>query len=285
MTIWWWRLQQILASKLPPECIHLNHHCVGFEQNGSGVKIYFDEGKTASADLLIGADGLHSVIRETLTGDKKLRYVGSIGWRSVVKCNQQLLNPNELVFIRGNQQFMFLLNVGDGYISWVTRKLSPDYSLSHSATEVKSRVLSELADWAEPIRALVEATQAEQIVEGPICDRPPLNCWSSGRVTLLGDAAHPMAPAMAQGANTTFEDAYELALSLSHSSSIEAALTSYEQRRKERTQVIQARSAKAEMAYYQTDSEQSIRQTVEQAQMANNEEFQEWLYSYKPHFS
>ncbi len=110
---------------------------------------------------------------------------------------------------------------------------------------------------------------------------PTIDHWSQGRVTLLGDAAHPMAPAMAQGANTTFEDAYELQACFSQSSSLEEALTSYEQRRIERTKIIQARSALGEMRYYETEAETSARETQEQSQ-ANNDDFRKWLYSYKP---
>lgn len=282
VTVWWWRLQQTLASRLPSDIIHLNHQCIGFEQNDSGVEIYFDNGKKVHADLLIGADGLKSAIRKNLIGDGEPRYLGSMCWRSVIKYNHELLNPDEMAFIKGNQQIMYLLNVGDGHICWITRKLSPDSSLSHSAAEVKSRVLNELAGWGEPLRAIVQATEAEKILEGPTCDRLPLTSWSQGRVTLLGDAAHPMAPALAQGANTSFEDAYELAHSLSHSSSIEEALCRYEKSRIQRTQVIQTRSASNEMRYYETDSEASSRQSSPQA---NNNEFQDWLCNYQPSVS
>lgn len=126
---------------------------------------------------------------------------------------------------------------------------------------------------------MVEATDAEQILEGFIYDRLPLTSWSKGRVTLLGDAAHPMAPALAQGANTTFEDAYELAHCLSQSSSIEEALSSYEKPRIQRTQVIQSRSALGEMRYYEADSETSSGQSSPQT---TNNEFQNWLYNYQP---
>jgi salicylate hydroxylase len=279
VTVWWWRLQQTLASRLPSDIIHLNHNCIGFEQNDSGVEIYFDNGKRVHADLLLGADGLRSAIRKNLIRDGEPRYLGSMCWRSVIKYNQELLNPDEMAFIKGNQQIMYLLNVGDGHICWITRKLSPDCSVSHSPAEVKSRVLHELADWGESLRALVEATEAEKILEGPTCDRLPLNSWSQGRVTLLGDAAHPMAPALAQGANTSFEDAYELAYSLSHSSSIEEAFSSYEKRRIERTQIIQSRSALGEMRYYETDSEESSRSSSPQA---TNNDFQDWLCHYQP---
>ena len=281
ITVWWWRLQQILASKLPSESIHLNHCCIGFEQDDRCVSIYFDGGKKVSADLLIGADGINSAIRFALIGNGKPRYLGSMSWRSVIKCNQKVINPGELGFVKGNQEFMYLLNVGDGYISWLYRKLLPDCTLSPNVAEVKSRVLDRLADWGKSLRSLVEATPAEQILETPICDRLPLKSWSQGRVTLLGDAAHPMAPALGQGANSTFEDAYELASCFSQASSIFEALATYEQRRIPRTQLMQTRSALGEMRYYATDTEAFERQMQEHSQM-NNEEFEDWVYNYEP---
>ncbi|MEH1844705.1 MAG: FAD-dependent monooxygenase [Nostoc sp.] len=280
LTVWWYSLQQVLASRLPSEIIHLNHRCIGFEQDKKGVEIHFDGEKSVYADLLIGADGVNSVIRETLFSEGKPNYIGSMCWRAVINYHHELFNDYELVFVKGNKQFMYILNVGGGYTSWISRKLSPEYSLSHSADQVKSRILHELADWDESFRAVVEATPAEQIWEGPICDRSPLTHWSQGRVTLLGDAAHPMAPAMAQGANTTFEDAYELGECFSQSANLQEALTNYEQRRIERTKIIQARSAWGEMRYYD-DTSISAGQT-EQPQMTLNEDFYKWLYNYKP---
>ncbi|MEH2276773.1 MAG: FAD-dependent monooxygenase [Nostoc sp.] len=280
LTVWWYRLQQVLASRLPSDIIHLNHRCISFDQDENGVEIHFDGEKPVYADLLIGADGVNSVIRETLFGEGKPNYIGSMCWRAVIKYHHELFNDYELVFVKGNKQFMYILNVGGGYTSWISRKLSPDYSLSHSADEVKSRILDELADWDESFRAVVEATPAEQIWEGPICDRPPLTHWSQGRVTLLGDAAHPMAPAMAQGANTTFEDAYELGECFSQSANLQEALISYEQRRLERTKIIQARSALGEMRYY--DDTSTSPGQPEQRQMPLNEDISKWLYNYKP---
>ncbi|MEH2401044.1 FAD-dependent oxidoreductase [Nostoc sp.] len=287
LTVWWYRLQQVLASRLPSDIIHLNHRCISFDQDENGVEIHFDGEKPVYADLLIGADGVNSVIRETLFGEGKPNYIGSMCWRAVIKYHHELFNDYELVFVKGNKQFMYILNVGGGYTSWINRKLSPEYSLSHSADEVKSRILHELADWDESFRAVVEATPAEQIWEGPICvgvarrrHRSPLTRWSQGRVTLLGDAAHPMAPAIAQGANTTFEDAYELGECFSHSANLQEALTNYEQHRIERTKIIQTRSALGEMRYYD-DTSTSPGQT-EQRQMPLNEDFSKWLYNYKP---
>ncbi|WP_392530962.1 FAD-dependent oxidoreductase [Nostoc sp. C117] len=283
LTVWWYRLQQAIASRLPSEIIHLNHRCIGFEQDENGVEIHFDGQKPVYTDLLIGADGVNSVIRETLFGESEPNYIGSMCWRAVIKYHHELFNEYELVFVKGNKQFMYILNVGDGYTSWISRKLSPDYSLSHSADEVKSRILQELADWDESFLAVVQATPAEQIWEGPICDRPPLTHWSQGRVTLLGDAAHPMAPAMGQGANTTFEDAYELGECFSHSATLQDALTSYEQSRIERTKIIQARSALGEMRYYDVNTVTSSEQTQQQ-QTTLPDDFNKWLYNYGSSF-
>ncbi|MGL5942203.1 MAG: FAD-dependent oxidoreductase [Waterburya sp.] len=119
-----------------------------------------------------------------------------------------------------------------------------------------------------------------RILEGPICDRLPLSSWSKGRVTLLGDAAHPMGPAMGKGANTAFEDACELANCISQSSGVEEAFASYEKKRLERTKFIQTRSAAREMHYYETDEQRAKREATQDSQA--NEELRQWLYGYKP---
>jgi salicylate hydroxylase len=131
-----------------------------------------------------------------------------------------------------------------------------------------------------PARGIIEANDPEKISFLPWCDRPPLKSWSQGRVTLLGDAAHAMPTTAGQGANTTFEDAYELAQCLSESSNLKEALTNYENRRIPRTQVIHARSALAGR-----DSSKEIvtpdPEKAEQERIAL-EKFQRWLLEYDP---
>ncbi len=123
----------------------------------------------------------------------------------------------------------------------------------------------------------MEAIDAEIIVELPISDRPPLSSWSKGRVTLLGDAAHPKSPSIGQGANTAFEDGYELSEYLAKAPNLEAALGLYHGSRIERTQIIQARSAFTGRRAYEPDSEKYL-----QERLRSNEEFQDWLYKYDP---
>ena len=230
---------------------------------------------------MIGADGIKSAVRGNLIRDGEPRYLNSMSWRAVIKCNQQVLNPGELGFVRGHREFMYLLNVGDRDIAWLYRQQTPQLSLSTNKDEAKSRVLDKIPAWGKPLRSLVEATPSERILEGAICDRLPLDSWSQGRVTLLGDAAHPMAPASAQGANSSFEDAWVLGDCLSNASNFSEALANYEQRRIPRLKIIQNRSAKGEMRYYETESEKLKRENLQDSREMSREDFSDWLHNYQ----
>ncbi len=283
LNIRWSSLQESLASALPPELIHLNHRCTGFEQNDRGVEVFFEGGKTVRADFLIGADGINSIIRQIAIADGAPRYAGRLSWRAVIPYDYKSLSRDEVtLFTSPNGKNMMLIDVGGGYLFWSAGSLSEDAAMSQSAAEAKSRVLQEFAGWAEPVEEIIQATDAEQIVERPICDRPPLTSWSQGRVTLLGDAAHPMVPSLGQGANTAFEDAYELSQYLAQSPSLEAAITRYENSRIQRTQAIQARSALQGARAYEADSEAYLRGVAERMSQLSNEEFEDWLYHYQP---
>lgn len=281
LQIRWSRLQEILASALPTEIIHLDYRCIGFEQNEQGVEVHFDGRDTVQADLLIGADGLNSAVRQTMIGDGDPRYAGRMSWRAVLKYSHEMLPANEVMSMTAPDGKIFgFFDLGSGYMFWSAASLWPDESLIQTG-DAKSRIQEKFGNWAEPVPAILKVTDTEDIVERPIYDRPPLQTWSQGRVTLLGDAAHPMVPLLGQGANTAFEDAWELSQYLCHAPDIETAFANYENSRKPRTQIIQIRNAVQANRSYKADSETYLRGMMEQAQVSDRE-FEEWLYNYKP---
>lgn len=282
LSIRWSCLQNTLASFLAPDAINLSHRLVRFKQKGDKVEVYFDNGGAVTADIVIGADGIDSRVREILMNDGPPRYAGRLSWRGVIRYQSDLLLPNEVTFIAGSDGKNFaLFDVGHGYIFWSAGALSPDGAMSENAAAAKHRVLEIFAGWAPPVGTIVEATPPEEIVERPIEDRIPLTSWSRGGVTLLGDAAHAMVPSLGQGANTAFEDAWELSRSLAVQPSIEAALSHYENSRVYRSQIIHARSALQGNRYYEADNEIFSRGVLEQANAAQRE-FEDWLYGYMP---
>ncbi len=282
LNIRWSCLQETLASCLPPDCIHLDRRLIGFEQNDSKVQIHFDNAASVTADLLIGADGIGSTVRSILIGDGPPRYAGRMSWRAVIRYEDPAVAANEATIISGpDGKVLTLFDTGGGFIFWSAAALSPDVSGADQTTSIKQRVRETFADWAPPVAAILDATQPEDIVERPIGDRLPLTRWSHGRVTLLGDGAHAMVPALGQGANTAFEDAIELAHCLVTAPGIDAALNRYDTSRIYRTQIIQARSAVQGSRSYQPDGETFLRGVVDRAN-ASQGEFEDWLYGYTP---
>jgi salicylate hydroxylase len=281
LNILWSNLQQTLAGFLPPDSIHLGHRLIGFEPAADTLALHFDGRDPVAADLVVGADGINSAVRQAIINDGPPRYAGRLSWRGVIRCPHPSLLPDEVTFFAGEGKNFAVFDVGGGLTFWSATVLWPDPPVPGDAATVRSRVTEAFADWAAPIPEILAAMPPEDIVERPIEDRTPLTHWSSGPVTLLGDAAHAMVPSLGQGANTAFEDAWELSQSLASQPNIEAALLQYEKSRIPRTQVIHARSADQGSRYYEADNEVFSRSILERA-TAGQREFEDWIYDYTP---
>ncbi len=280
LNIQWSRLQSILASALPPGVVRLNHRLVRIEQQESGVKAYFDHGEVAESDVLIGADGINSAVRQALAGDGAPAYAGRMSWRALIRFPHKDLTPNASAgFTSPDGKNFMLFDMGEGCTCWSAGAVTADASVCERPDDVKDRVRKAYAGWADLVVGIIEATPAEDIVERTISDRPPLRQWTKGRVTLMGDAAHPVVPALGQGANMAFEDAYELAAFLASSPDSGAALHAYEESRIPRTEAISLRSAKQGFSSYKPDSDETLAQMVADI---SEDEFQVWLYGYRP---
>jgi 2-polyprenyl-6-methoxyphenol hydroxylase-like FAD-dependent oxidoreductase len=219
-------LLTLLLKTLSADKVHLGMTCVGFTQDATGVTARFADGQEVRGDVLIGADGIHSVIRTQLFGLIKPRYVGYTCWRGLAHTSRTDLET--WAWGKGCQFGITPMSQGRAY--WFVQKYTPEGE-SDKPGGRKNEVLELFQDWHDPIPAVIEATAESDILRNDIYELKHLRQWSRGRVTLLGDAAHAMTPNLGQGACQAIEDAIVLAASLKDSTNIAAALKSYEKRR------------------------------------------------------
>lgn len=229
------QLHRVLVGGVADGVLQLGRECVGFAQNGDGVVARFADGSSEHGDMLIGADGLRSIVRRTLRGDEQLRFARYASWQSLCDYRDEA-TPEGLFWIVWGPGARFLFyRVGAEKLYW-EGIFATDAGGSDPPGGRKRAVAEKFAGWAHPIGAIIAATDEAAIGRGDVYDRPPIKNWGSDRVTLLGDAAHPMTNAAGQGANTTIEDAVVLGARMQRSGGdVLAGLRAYEQERIGRT--------------------------------------------------
>lgn len=239
------RLHDALLGLIDRDAIVLDSELSAFSEDGEGVTATFSSGATVRADLLIGADGIRSCARRGVLGpEPPPRYVGY--GTAIGLCHPEApIAPGENAWYWGpNGQMFGVHDVGDGEVYWWSVKRRPQGSVPPGVSAVED-TLRHFGDWNPRIRALLEATRDDSAQLLDEHDRPPSARWGSGRVTLLGDAAHPMAAFLGQGASQAIEDAIVLTSFLvTGDSGIEPSLRSYEQERRRRTAPV-VRTARA----------------------------------------
>ena len=234
-----------------PGAAHLAKDVATFAQSRDGVELTFTDGTRATGDVLIGADGIHSRIRAKMLGERQARFTGNVAWRLVVPASalpKGLVPPTACVWVGpGRHAVTYYLRRGE-LVNFVGVVERGDWQ-RESWTELghKADLVADYKGWAKPITAVIE--QATDCYRWALFDRDPLERWSDGRVTLLGDACHPMLPFLAQGAVMAIEDAWVLSRKLKAAADIPAALASYKAARSQRTSHVQ-RAARAQMGLY-----------------------------------
>jgi len=234
-------LLRLLAGAIDRGSIHVHANCVGFKPEQGHVISHFADGYQQQTDLLVGADGLYSVIREQLLGKAPPRYSGYTCWRGVADFEEQHVSPGISSETWGRGRRFGMLPIGNGRVFWYATQSYPAGEQDR-AGERKARLSRLFGGWREPIERLIEATDEEAILRNDLFDRRPVRHWGSGRVTLLGDAAHPPTPNLGQGACQALEDALVLAGCLSEEREPVAALRAYEARRRKRSAAITRQS-------------------------------------------
>ncbi len=243
-------LHGALASAVPAEIVHLGKKLAGLEQRGGRVTLRFADGTTAMADAVVGADGVHSTVRDIVAGPDEPIHKGRIAYRAVFpaklmdgfdigRSRTKWWGRDRHIVIyytkRDRSEVYFVTSVpepGD----WITKE-------SWSAKGDVKELRAAYADFHQDVRNVLDA--CPDCHKWAILEREPLPRWSDGNVVLLGDAAHPMTPYMAQGAATSIEDAAVLARCLAdvEGDDIGGAFKRYEAHRKPRTSVVQAISS------------------------------------------
>ena len=237
-------LLDVLAAALPEGIASLAKRCVSVESTGSSAVARFADGTEAEADVIIGADGIHSAVRTSLFGPDAPQFTGKICYRSVIPTaavrggvlsdvaadNGQWLGPHGTVVLyplRGEELINVVAHYDDDtyrHESWVTEC-------------DRDEVLQRYAGWHESLLRLFAAGQTWY--KWALYDRDPIPAWTKGRVSLLGDAAHPMLPYLGQGACQALEDGAVLANAMSTSPSDPvAALAAYERTRRPRASQV-----------------------------------------------
>jgi salicylate hydroxylase len=250
-------LLDVLLGGLEQGSFRLGSRIERFDQDDDGVTLCFADGSTATGDILIGADGIHSTVRAQMFGAELPRYTGNVAWRGLVPAERVAqLDVAKVagVWMGPNRSIVQYYIAAGKTFNWIGISRSEQPARESWLAEGRIEdALAEYAGWHDTIRSIIAATP--RVLRQALYDREPLPDWRIGRVVLLGDAAHPMMPFYAQGAAQSIEDAYVLAGCLATSPEEPvAALERYVKLRQPRTAWMQGLARREEQLYQTSDA-------------------------------
>jgi len=278
-------LQSVLAGAFPPDRIHLGHRLGEFTERDDGVEARFTNGVRVTVGALVGADGIHSTVRGALFGPERPRFTGCVAYRGLVPADRlaglglEILSNN---WMGPGGHFVHYFVAGGRLVNFVAVKEQEAWTReSWTDRGEVADALAAFEGWHPQVRAIIRAVD-ETFIWG-LFDRAPLERWSVGRITLLGDACHAMLPFMAQGAAQSIEDGATLAACLGgHGvADVPAALQHYEALRRPRATRLQELSRANKTRFHLPDGPA---QQARDAQMATSGDRSiaaiGWLYAH-----
>jgi 2-polyprenyl-6-methoxyphenol hydroxylase-like FAD-dependent oxidoreductase len=272
-------LVELLAKALPDGVVRTGHRAVGFEQEDGKARVSFANGASLEAEVVVAADGIHSELRQFVAPPSRPVFHGSVAYRGVLPHRLIRDWPTDrwLMWLGKSKHFLtFPVRSGQliNYVGFVPA--DAEMKESWSAPGDPDLLRAEFEGWDPRIGALLG--QVQNTFRWALYDREPLPVWTKGRLTLLGDAAHPMLPHLGQGANQSIEDGMALATILAKAdrTQVTPALLAYERLRRERVAAVQRGARENGMRYDSAYSDLGIRD----AEIRAHAEFRKKLYSH-----
>jgi salicylate hydroxylase len=272
-----------LARALPAQRVHLGRRLSGFLDGGDRVELRFDDDTSVTADALVAADGIHSGVRRALFGQDSPRYTGCVAYRGLVPAERLAhlgLEVTGQVWMGPGAHFVHYYVSNRRFVNFVA-VLERDAWALESWIEPGdvADALAAYDGWHPQVRAILGAV--DEVYVWALFDRTPLQRWSAGRVTLLGDACHAMLPFMAQGAAQAIEDGATLAACLA-TADVPAALRRYEELRVPRASKLQALSTENKRRFHLPDGPEQQERDARMAAGATDWSFKAvaWIYEH-----
>jgi salicylate hydroxylase len=276
-------LLDILLSVVPSETIELGRKCTGLEQDEGAARLSFADGSTAEADVVIGADGVHSGVRDAVVEGMPTTFSGLCAWRCLIpaqEASQFALRPAQTLWVGPGRHVVHYPIRNRTWVNAVAITPVPEWNPeTWASTGEVSELVAEFEGWDSRLTDVLAASTT--ILRSPLLEREPLPRWAAGRIALLGDSAHPMFPFLAQGAGQAFEDAACLGACLAGVGTADAAqaLHRYQTLRMARATEVQQRSREASDREHLPDGPQ---QRLRDEKLALHEplEYNSWLYDH-----
>ncbi len=274
-----------LADAFPAERLHLEHRLASFADDGEHVDLRFANGRQVRAEVVVGADGIHSAVRAQLFGGQSPRFTGCTAYRGLVPADRLRgldLEVTAEVWMGPGKHFVHYFVSSGRWVNFVA-VVERDSWTGESWTDQAdpAEALAAYEGWHRQVRTILEAV--DKVFVWALFDREPMQSWSVGRVTLLGDACHAMLPFMAQGAAQAIEDGATLtACLLDGGHDIPEALRNYERLRIPRTARLQALSTQNKARFHLPDGRQQRERDAQMAAGSTDWSFEAvaWLYEH-----
>ncbi|TCP69879.1 FAD-dependent monooxygenase [Baia soyae] len=230
-------LHLLLSSAVQPDTVYMGKKCIHFEQDETGVTVFFQDHSKATGDFLLATDGIHSVIRKNLLPSTQLRYAGYTCWRGVITQSNVNCIPEDATETWGIKGRFGIVPLPNQQIYWYALINAPYQSAQYSAYQAKD-LFEHFKDYHDPIPSILNGNANNKMIHNDIIDIPSLQRFAFHRILLMGDAAHAITPNLGQGACQAIEDAVVLAHCLKNNPSVHKAFSEFEAKRLKRTETI-----------------------------------------------